>query len=68
VYFYLLRLFNFCLLFLHLCCATIYDGEIKGGEKRRRGQREGREEEGKGKRESGKVTERAKFCAVVIFS
>ena len=28
--FYLLRLFNFCLLiFFHLCCATIYDGEIK---------------------------------------
>jgi len=27
--FYLLRLFNFCLLnFFHLCCATMYDGEI----------------------------------------
>jgi len=29
VFFYLLRLFNFCLLFFfHLCCATIYDGEM----------------------------------------
>ena len=28
--FYLFRLFNFCLLnFFHLCCATVYDGEIK---------------------------------------
>jgi len=28
--FYLLRLSNFCLLdFFHLCCATIYGGEIK---------------------------------------
>ena len=26
---YSLRLFNFCLLFFHQCCATIYDGEIK---------------------------------------
>jgi len=29
VFFYLLRLFNFCSLFFHLCCATTYDGEIK---------------------------------------
>jgi len=30
VFFYLLRLFNFCLLnFFHLCCAAIYDGETK---------------------------------------
>ena len=30
VYFYLLRLFNLCLLnVFHLCCATIYDDEIK---------------------------------------
>ena len=30
VYFYLLRLFNFCFAkLIHLCCATIYDGEIK---------------------------------------
>jgi len=26
---YSLRLFNFCLLFFHQCCATIYDGELK---------------------------------------
>jgi len=35
VFFYLLRLFNFCFLnFFNLCCATTHDGEINLYKKR----------------------------------